>query len=187
MIKVNRSFRTIFTRYSPATDTKGARMKAYTQGGSVTVPFRSGQDPDLAVEALCAKLGWQDDHLFQRGSAIDGRGFVYLEIEHELHNGYANKETWIASMFLDGNYTGVETYNEIVSITRRIRGDNAGEDTGTVRYKLADALKDYLEDYAQGNGVGGDFIGQALSRVDWDSLAENWLQATAEERGDVQS
>ena len=53
----------IVCKYIPATNTKGARIKASTDGHSVTIAYpheRSDGDDKYraAAEALCKKLGW---------------------------------------------------------------------------------------------------------------------------------
>lgn len=52
----------IVIKYLSPTATKQARIKATTEGGSVTVPLDWGLTEDQqhtqAARALCAKLGW---------------------------------------------------------------------------------------------------------------------------------
>lgn len=50
----------ILTRYLPATNTRGDRIKATCEAGSITIDFLYG-DVDqhaLAVQMLLKKLGW---------------------------------------------------------------------------------------------------------------------------------
>ena len=52
----------IHTKYLPATNTRGSRIKATAGAGSVTIPYPhelSGQAVHrAAAEALCVKLNW---------------------------------------------------------------------------------------------------------------------------------
>lgn len=49
----------ITTKFIGPTDTKGSRIKARCQAGSVTIAFPySDNDHAHAVLALCVKLGW---------------------------------------------------------------------------------------------------------------------------------
>ena len=54
----------IKTKYLPATNSRGSRIKATCDAGSVTIPYPhefSGQATHRAtVEALLVKLGWND-------------------------------------------------------------------------------------------------------------------------------
>jgi hypothetical protein len=74
----------IHTKYIPATDTRGARIKAYTfNGHQITVPF----DHDLsclerhasAAKALIKnKLEYAPDHaVMAYGDSADGKGYVF--------------------------------------------------------------------------------------------------------------
>ena len=71
------------TKYLAPTNTKGARIKATSQAGSVTVPFDYTNNPHLAAcEALRAKLGWGNDTHGEmvQGGLPDGTGdcFVFV-------------------------------------------------------------------------------------------------------------
>lgn len=68
----------IVTKYLPATDYLGARIKASTAGGLyVTIRYTySGQEHDEAALALCAKLGWPGNLI--SGGMPDGTGNCYF-------------------------------------------------------------------------------------------------------------
>ena len=74
----------IETRYLGPTNHRGARIKANSYAGSVTVPYDYGVTTDLAhtnaAFALIEKLGWSDDvRLFMGGNAKgDGYNFVMV-------------------------------------------------------------------------------------------------------------
>lgn len=73
----------IHTRYLPATDTRGARVKASTYRGhdaiwSVTIPYdHGGREHEKAADTLRAKY-WPDLPMVYAGSTSDGRGEVYV-------------------------------------------------------------------------------------------------------------
>lgn len=70
----------IETKFLGPTNTKGARIKASAQAGSVTIPFEYGPETDgahdQALRALVAKLGWWG--VWARGETADGTGNVYV-------------------------------------------------------------------------------------------------------------
>ena len=70
----------ICTRYIPATETRGARVRASAEGvRSVIVSYWSADDAHLeAALALARREGWTGKLV--RGGAADGRGdcFVFL-------------------------------------------------------------------------------------------------------------
>jgi len=58
----------IETRYCGPTDTKGSRIWASCEGGSLSVSYDHALDPEenhyAAVKALCDKLGWDAARFF---------------------------------------------------------------------------------------------------------------------------
>lgn len=78
----------ITTKYLPATDTKGSRIKATASGGggSVTVGYRDELNTDQnhveAAKALCSKMGWHGKLAY--GSAPCGWGIVFVFLHEHL-------------------------------------------------------------------------------------------------------
>lgn len=72
----------IETKYLGPTNTRGARIKASAQAGSVTIPFEYGTGidgaHDLALIALVTKWEWWG--VWARGGKADGTGNVYVRI-----------------------------------------------------------------------------------------------------------
>ena len=73
----------IHTKYLPATNTRGSRIKAYTSTGfSASVGYPHQLSYELAhfeaVKALIAKnkLDWSTDNM-RFGDSADGRGYVF--------------------------------------------------------------------------------------------------------------
>jgi len=77
---IDSPYQTITTKYLGPTETKGARIKAVTFGGtSVTVPFDYNGDPhNIAMIALRDKLGW-NLHKCVSGSTKTGCVFVFID------------------------------------------------------------------------------------------------------------
>jgi hypothetical protein len=76
----------IETKFLGPTETKGSRVKALCQAGSITLSWDHSLRPDdnhaAAAQALADKMGWEGD-LFGGGKA-DGRGDVFVFIERHL-------------------------------------------------------------------------------------------------------
>ena len=71
----------IVTKYIPATNCHGSRIKATCNAGSITIPFphESNEPHDVAAIALIVKLGWNDGRgRWYGGSLPDGRGNCYV-------------------------------------------------------------------------------------------------------------
>ena len=64
----------IITKWIGPTNTRGDRIKATAAAGSVTVPYKGGEDTlnahRVAAVAFCAKFGWDFDHV--SGDLPDG-------------------------------------------------------------------------------------------------------------------
>ena len=68
----------IVTKYLPATDRRGARMKASAFGGSVTVPYAyEGGESWRAALALIRKMGWPETG-WTEGGMPDGQCMVFV-------------------------------------------------------------------------------------------------------------
>ena len=84
----NEGRQTITTKYLPPTNTKGSRVKATAQAGSVTIAFDYALSTqgahDKAAAALMAKLGW-DEYASLVGGGYD-RGYHYILVPHDMLN-----------------------------------------------------------------------------------------------------
>lgn len=71
----------IFTKYLPATDLKGSRVKAWAEAGSVTIPYDTSKDVEeahiKAIWAFLAKFGWRG--IFHVGAWDKGFVAVFRE------------------------------------------------------------------------------------------------------------
>lgn len=95
------------------------------------------------------------------------------------YNGWTNYETWAVGMYLDGNYTGVWTYEQVNAIVAAFapRG----------RASLADALKEYVatdtsvDRTQRESSIAADLLGAALGSVNWLELADAALAELEEQ------
>jgi hypothetical protein len=73
----------IATKYLGPTDTRGARIKASCEAGSVTVAWDHGLNVDqnhaAAATSLASKLGWDDSPM--AGGALPGMGYAFVCID----------------------------------------------------------------------------------------------------------
>lgn len=73
----------IETRYCGPTETKGSRIRASCEGGSLYVSYDNALDPEenhyAAVKKLCAKLG-RDAARFFGGSLDSGKYMAWVPV-----------------------------------------------------------------------------------------------------------
>jgi len=77
----------ILTKYLPCTNTKGSRIKAWTEGGNqITIPYPhelSGQDVhELAAQSLVDKMEWKNIKLYG-GGIENGYAFVMVNTQNK--------------------------------------------------------------------------------------------------------
>lgn len=72
----------ITTKFLGATDSKGSRVKATTEAGSITIPYPhelSGQDVHAAAAmALVRKLGWTPENGYHKSWICGGASFGFV-------------------------------------------------------------------------------------------------------------
>jgi hypothetical protein len=75
----------IETKYIPATNFRGSRIKAYTEcGNSITVSYsHEGNEHPKAALALCKKMGWKGTLV--SGGKADGRGEVFCFLDSDQY------------------------------------------------------------------------------------------------------
>lgn len=75
-------YQAIQTKFIGPTNHRGARVKAYGQVGSVTVPYDYSQQREgahhIAAKALAEKFGWCGVWVY--GGSADGKGNVYVNV-----------------------------------------------------------------------------------------------------------
>lgn len=77
----------ILTKYLSPTNTRGARIKAWCEAGSITIPYQYEKNTDeshaLAARLLHEKLGWDKYcHLVAGWNEHTG---VFVQVEKEFH------------------------------------------------------------------------------------------------------
>lgn len=77
---------TIYTKYLPPTNTKGPRIKAYSAGDQVTIPYPGWTDTahDEAFRAFQRKYEWAASGNWIAGELPDRRGCCYVRIQERL-------------------------------------------------------------------------------------------------------
>lgn len=88
------------------------------------------------------------------------------------YNGYTNYETWAVSLWID-NDPGL--YNDVQELAR----ENVDSE-----YDLANTIKDFIEEFnplAENADMFSDLMQSALQNVNWQEIAENWIEAIKEE------
>lgn len=94
------------------------------------------------------------------------------------HNGHKNYETWVTSMFLDGNYDPDHeaTYRHVRDLARQVSEVQDGDNEDRQRV-LAAVLRDYVHDRIMPDGgLEGDLLAAALESIDWWALAGSQLE-----------
>lgn len=105
--------------------------------------------------------------------------------QDKRYNGWANYETWAVKLWIDNEEP---SYRHALSLATEHYSDASADKTFSraerARFALAEALKEEFED---GNPLAGetnaysDLLSAALSEVDWDEIAEAYIEEVQEE------
>jgi len=87
------------------------------------------------------------------------------QIMAEDHNGWKNRETWQANLWLGNDE---RLYSHALDIVTG--AEDAREAAEDLQALLADELGEGRP------GLMGDVIGLWLARVDWDGIASTWME-----------
>lgn len=123
--------------------------------------------------------------------------------DQQGYNGWANYPTWVVNLWLS-NERGL--YEECCYMAREALRDAPHDENANrrpwlskpgewlppvwtveeaARYRLADTMKEYVEELIHGDEaeacLGTDLLGYALGEVDWDEIADSWLESAKEE------
>lgn len=91
------------------------------------------------------------------------------------YNGWKNYETWNVALWIDNDQGSYSQRCEMAQDA----WDNADGDEDEAKRKLADALKDWIEEMnplASEASMFSDLMNAALGEVDWYEIAENFLE-----------
>jgi hypothetical protein len=119
------------------------------------------------------------------------------------YNGWKNYPTWAVNLWLGNERV---FYEECCYMAREALRDAPHDENAnrrpwlskpgewlppiwtleeTARFRLADTMKEYVTDLIHGDdesaGLGNDLIGYALGEVDWNEIADSWLESAKEE------
>lgn len=102
-----------------------------------------------------------------------------ITVKDTTYQGWANRQTWGVALWIDNKEP---LYRQRRSMTQDAWDDNENEDdreeqSEAARIQLGNALADWVEGMAPdlGGTLYGDLLTWALSSVDWDELADSWL------------
>lgn len=104
--------------------------------------------------------------------------------EVSTYQGWTNYETWTVSLWLDNEETTYRRWREKAALCRLQAAEAAQVREGVwsteeaAKLTLADQLKAQitLESPLQEPGMYGDLLSAALSEVNWQEIAERWLE-----------
>ena len=100
--------------------------------------------------------------------------------EDKRYNGWTNYETWAVNLWLTNEQGDYEFFREAA----RECFESAIEDhpdyftpSEQARYQLADRMKETVNEMApECKGMYGDLLGAALSEVNWNEIANGFLE-----------
>jgi hypothetical protein len=104
------------------------------------------------------------------------------------YNGWTNYPTWCVNLWLsndEGLYReALERTSETVANPPRV--SEYWNDEQTARYNVADTLKDWVcdglvPDEYDGASFVSDLLGYALDQVNWDEIADAWIEQVQEQ------
>jgi hypothetical protein len=103
----------------------------------------------------------------------------------QTHNGWKNFPTWAVNLWLENDEGLHNATREIVgNVAQEARtADQVVDGIWTVeqatRYNVADALRTWVQDELApdlGASFAADLLGYALDEVDWDEVADAWIE-----------
>lgn len=93
------------------------------------------------------------------------------------YNGWSNCETWCVVITFDNDKDSYDYWREVV----RNVIDNEKEEEQV--WKLAVKIKEKLEDEKPEDiGIYGDLLSAAISEIDFNEIAESWINDVKEEK-----
>lgn len=144
------------------------------------------QNEEMAMEVLggmLKKYGYvpinREDKIILRRAVND----IY-SVMQEYH-GHPNYETWAVSLWLSNDYSIYNHIkNDIVEGCKRDAEEDSNVKEGiwtkkeSVKYCVADGIKDMVgeDEPDMEASVWSDFLSASLSEVDWDDVADGFLE-----------
>jgi hypothetical protein len=95
----------------------------------------------------------------------------------KTYNGWTNYETWAVKLWLDNDEGSQELQRGLLDQAKATPKVNVWTIQETVKFTLADLLKDTIDEMRDDLNMGAsmftDLLGAALSEVNWNEIAEN--------------
>ena len=94
-------------------------------------------------------------------------------MDNKTYNGWKNYQTWVTALWIDNDYGAYQYRCELVEQVKE-----AHEEKDDRENSLASSLKDWIEEQnplAGNANVFTDLLNSALSDIDWQEIAENFL------------
>lgn len=101
----------------------------------------------------------------------------------EKYNGWTNYETWCVALHLDNEQGSYDYWRAIAQEAwEQAVPTNAWTRSEAARFELSDRLKDeHEESKPDVSGVWADMLNAALAEVEWDEIANHYLQDCQDE------
>jgi hypothetical protein len=103
-------------------------------------------------------------------------------MKENSYNGWTNYETWVTALWIDNDYQSYQYRCELVEKVKKKYLENSDESQAETLHdcacRLASSLKDWIEEQnplAENANVFTDLLNSALSEIDWQEIAENFL------------
>ncbi len=94
-------------------------------------------------------------------------------MNNKKYNGWNNYETWAAALWIDNDYGSYQYRCELVEQVKEEHSEESDR-----AYYLASVLQDWIESQnplAENADFFTDLLNSALSEIDWQEIAENFL------------
>ena len=94
-------------------------------------------------------------------------------MENQKYNGWNNYQTWVTALWIDNDYGSYQYRCELVEQVKEEHEDEEEQENC-----LASSLKNWIEEQnplADDASVFADLLNSALSEIDWQEIAENFL------------
>jgi hypothetical protein len=104
------------------------------------------------------------------------------------YNGWTNYETWLVNLHMDNSQGDQERWLEVANqAIEHPKQSEVWTQEEAQKFTLADLLKDQMEEELTPKNTESlqcGLILAALSEVDWDNIAESWVQKAKEYAND---
>ena len=94
-------------------------------------------------------------------------------MNNQKYNGWNNYQTWVTALWIDNVYGSYQYRCELVEQVKEEHEDEEEQENC-----LASSLKNWIEEQnplADDASVFADLLNSALSKIDWNEIAENFL------------